>query len=299
MAKPFIPGRPHWWQWLTVLSLDAPLVAVVWQALFARILGVGLGWYQHVLLGLTVWIVYAADRWIEGWRLSAETVQTQRHFFYIRWRWPVFGIGFAAIIFCAVLALTHLDRREWAAGFILVAPILVYLLSHQLVHRHHPWRVPKEICIACIFCLGTALAPAVLALPANQSIYHALRDIGAAPLAPLWIPLGLFGLLCLANLALISTWEADVDQKHGQTSVALQFARGLRLIRALPWLLAALGLAAAFGTHHMDRTTGLCVTASGLLLGWLDLLEPKLGREAARAFVDLALLTPAVALLFA
>jgi len=298
MAKPFIPGRPHWWQWLTVLSLDAPLVAVVWQALFARILGVNLGWYQHVLLGLTVWVVYAADRWIEGWRLSVETVQTQRHFFYIRWRWPVFGIGFAAIVFCAALALTHLGRREWTAGFILVAPILLYLLSHQLVHRHHPWRVPKEICIAGIFCLGTALAPAVLALPAHLQVCHVIRDIGSESLEPLWVPLGLFGLLCLANLALISAWETEVDQKHGQTSVALQFSRGLRLIRILPWLLAALGFAATFGARDMDRTTGLYVAASGLLLGCLDRLEFKIGREAARAFVDLALLTPAVALLF-
>ena len=280
-----------------MLSLDAPLVAVVWQALFARILGVDLGWYQHVLLGLTVWIVYAADRWIEGWRLSAETVQTQRHFFYIRWRWPVFGVGFAAIVFCAVLALTHLGRREWTAGFILVAPILVYLLSHQLVHRHHPWRVPKEICIACIFCLGTALAPAVLALPAHRQVCHVICDIGSEHLEPLWVPLGLFGLLCLANLALISAWETEVDQKHGQTSVALQFARGRRLIRALPWLLAVLGLAATWGVYNLNRTIGQCVTASGLLLGCLDLLEPKIGREAARAFVDLTLLTPVIALL--
>ena len=39
--KPFVPGRPHWWQWLTILSLDAPVVAVLWQWLLARVAGIG------------------------------------------------------------------------------------------------------------------------------------------------------------------------------------------------------------------------------------------------------------------
>ena len=298
MLKPFTPGRPHWWQWLTVLSLDAPLVAVVWQGLFAHILEVRLGWYQYVLLGLTVWIVYAADRWIEGWRLSPDTVKTQRHSFYIRWRWPVFGVGVVAIAGCALIALTRLGLREWLAGFILVAPTLVYLLSHQLLHRLNPWRVPKEICIALIFCLGTALAPLVLALPAQIQVCHVIRDVGPGTLAALWGPLGLFGLLCFTNLALISAWEYEVDKQHGQTSLALQFSRRLDLIHTLPWLLALLGFIAALRTHDAERMAALCVTASALLLATLDRAEPKLGREAARALVDLALLTPAVVLLF-
>jgi len=297
MPPPSTPEHPPWWQWLPVLSVDAPLVALVWQSLFARILGVHLGWYQHVLLGLTVWIVYAADRWIEGWLLSAENVQTQRHLFYIRWRWPVFAIGILAILVCADLALTRLGRREWAAGFILVVPVLVYLISHQLVHRHHPWRVPKEICIAVIFCLGTALAPIVLALPPDLRTARWISGVALGRLEPLWVPLALFGMLCFANLALISAWEAEVDTRHGQTSLALQFSNRLNLIHALPWLLVVLGFVAALGTHDLDRITGLCVAGSGSLLGFLDRLEPRMGRESARALVDLTLLTPALALL--
>ncbi|HTJ79164.1 MAG TPA: hypothetical protein VL357_09225 [Rariglobus sp.] len=298
MEEPLTPGHPPWWQWLTVLSLDAPLVAVLWQDLFARILGVSLGWHQYALLGLTVWIVYVADRWIEGWLLSADNVHTQRHSFYIRWRWPVFGLGVAAAAFCAFIVFTRLGPREWMAGVVLIIPVLIYLLSHQLVHRHNPWRVPKEICIAVIFCLGTTLAPVVIALPADLRDVHVVNGLLLGRLEPLWVPLGLFGLLCLANLALISAWETEVDEKHGQTSIALQFSGSLRLIRGLPWVLTLLGFLAAFGTHNLDRIAGLCVAGSGLLLGGLDRLEPKIGRESARTLVDLALLTPAVALLF-
>ena len=279
MSQPFTPGRPHWWQWLTVLSLDAPLVAVLWQGLFASTLGVRLGWHDPVLIGLAVWIVYAADRWIEGWRLDPEIVRTQRHYFYIRWRWPVFAVGLAAIIATTAIAITRLDGREFKAGFVLLIPTLLYLFSHQLVHRHHPLRLPKEICIAVIFALGCALAPAV----------QAPDQIPA-----LAIPVTLFGLLCLADCALIASWEKDVDTVHGQTSLALQWTRGLILIRALPWLLCASGLMAI---PFIQPRFALCVAASGLLLGVLDIAHPRIGRQATRAAVDVALMTPAIFLL--
>ncbi len=84
--KPFTPGRPHWWQWPTVLSLDAPAIALVWQALLARVVQVTLGWPEAFVLGCSVWLAYAADRWIEGWRLDPAQIRTQRHYFYQRWR---------------------------------------------------------------------------------------------------------------------------------------------------------------------------------------------------------------------
>ena len=296
MPQSFKPGKPYWWQWLTVLSLDAPLVALAWQALFARILKVQLPWPQTVLLGLAVWVIYAADRWIEGWRLSPETVLTQRHHFYILWRWPVFMIGIAVILVGLSLAIAWLPNRAWAASIVLAIPTSVYLLSHQFFHREHPGRIPKELCIAILFPLGTVLAPVVLALPTMLQ-WQSAEEIISGRLAALWIPLGLFGLLCLANLVLISAWETEVDAQHGQTSLALQFSHRLGLIRSLPWLLASLGAAASVGMHGIDRAAGICATVSAILLGLLDYVEPRIGRQAARIFVDLTLLTPAVALL--
>ena len=41
--------------WITVLSLDAPAVAVLWQLLFAHSFRVQLGWSVTVLLALVVW----------------------------------------------------------------------------------------------------------------------------------------------------------------------------------------------------------------------------------------------------
>lgn len=275
-------GRPLWWQWLTVLSLDAPLVAVLWQALFARVVEVRLPWHDPLLLGLAVWIVYAADRWIEGWRLQPETVQTPRHLFYIRHRWPVFGTGVVAMASVAVIAFTHLESREFKAGLLLVIPTLVYLLSHQLLHRHHPLRLPKEICIAVIFTLGCALAPAV----------H-----GQEHLARLGGPALLFCLLCFTNCALISVWEKEVDACHGQTSLALQLKSRSGLIHLLPWLLMAAALAPFAAGDPASGPFAVCAALSGLLMGLLDLAQPRIGRIPSRAAVDITLMTPVFVLL--
>src|SRR5580658_7946163 len=84
--------RPRWWQWPTVLSLDAPAVALLWQWLLGWIAAVPLPAPRAFVLGASVWLAYSADRWIEGWRLSPERIRTKRHYFYQRWRWPVAAV---------------------------------------------------------------------------------------------------------------------------------------------------------------------------------------------------------------
>jgi hypothetical protein len=274
-------SRTPWWQWPSTLSLDAPLVAVLWQFLFARKVGVTLDWHDPALLGLAVWIIYAADRWIEGWRLDLSTAQTLRHQFYIRHRWPVFWTGLFAITATLIIAIACLNEAEFKAGFVLLIPTLLYLFSHQLVHRHHPLRLPKEIVIAVIFAIGCALAPAVVAPEKIPSLL---------------VPAALFGLLCFANCALIASWEKSVDSHHGQTSLALQLKDRWALIHALPWLLLVAGLASAMLDPAPAHPGAYCTAASGLLLGLLDRAQPRLGRETARAWIDFTLMTPVVLL---
>jgi hypothetical protein len=179
-------------------------------------------------------------------------------------------------------AFTQLRSREIAIGLIVLAPVLIYLLSHQLVHRDHPWRVPKEFCVALLFAAGVSCFPIA-------------REPGA--LRMLSIPLVLFGSLCLANCTLISLWETEVDRTHGQTSIALQYPRGHRLVRLLPWLLAL--LSAGFAAHETGavQIAALCAAASGGMLGAVDLAHVRCGRQLARVLADMALTTPLVPLL--
>lgn len=279
----YVPGRPHWWQWLTVLSLDAPLVAITWQLALARVAGTSLRAHHTFILGGAVWLAYAIDRWIEGWRLDPAQIGTQRHWFYQRWRWPIAVVWVGVLVAAVGLSFTQLTRAELEAGLLLLVPVAIYLLSHQFLHRDRRWRAPKEICVALLFAIGVVCFPV-----ANRP------DAWGA----LALPLILFGLLCFADCALISLWEDEVDRSHGQTSLALQFPRGRPYVRALPWVIAGLGVVAIIVTRPEQPEISACAVASGLLLGGLDLVHRKLGRQLSRALVDLTLLTPLVYLLW-
>ena len=280
MNEPVI-GRPRWWQWPTVLSLDAPAVALLWQWQLAWAAGVALATSRAVILGAAVWLVYSADRWIEGRRLETDAIRTQRHYFYHRWRGPVAVIWMIVASAGLTAAFTRLSGREIAAGLLLLTPVLIYLISHQHLHRHSPRRVPKEICVGLLFGAGVAVFVAVAP---------------AVRLGALAGPLVLFMLLCFDNCVLISGWETAVDHSHNQMSFARQFPRGMALGRGLPWILA--GVAAVMGAKASvaARPAFFCAGASGALLGLVDIAERRVGREVARVLADVALMTPVVSL---
>jgi hypothetical protein len=278
----FVPGRVRWWQWLTVLSLDAPLVAGTWQWAVSHAASLPLKPHHAALLGIGVWLAYAADRWIEGWRLTPETVRTQRHYFFLRWRWPAFVIWSVVLIGAVILALRELGAREWFFSLALLGPTLAYLLSHQFLHREHPWRVPKELCVAAILSVGVSLYPAATA------------PLTLSALLPLLAPTGLFFLLALANCLLISDWEREVDRAQGQTSLALRYRSARALAARLPWAVTALALALALTQEGSPRAVAFCSAVSAALLGWLGLAQARFGRQRARVLADLVLLVPLV-----
>lgn len=278
------PLSPRWWQWLTVLSLDAPAVAVTWQCLLAHVAEVRLSWAPVFILGASVWLAYAFDRWLEGLRLQPHEVKTTRHAFYQRHRGSVAVIWVLVLLTDVAVSIAELGRREFLAGLILLAPVALYLLSHQLIHRLNEWRVPKEICVAFLITGGVGV---FLASPPHANL-EALTG-----------PLVLLLVLCFSNCALISAWEHHVDLSQGQTSLSVTFDRAALFSRIVPWLLALASLLAAWRWTGASRTAALCVVASCALLIVLDRLERAVGWRVARVLVDLTLLTPLAPLLVA
>jgi len=278
-APQIISRTPHWWQWPTVLSLDAPAVALAWQWQLSQVARFSPSWPHVFILGASTWLAYAADRWIEGWRLAPDQIRTQRHQFYQRWRWPIGVIWIAILGADFAVAVLRLDRREFNAGLLLLTPVLAYLLSHQLVHRDRRWRAPKEICVAFLFAGGATI------------FSFAQPEV---PWRPLLAPLILFFSLCFANCALISVWEHEVDRAHGQTSLSLQSRHARQFMHIFPWALAlAAGALGSIATKSA-RPAAWCVAVSAGLLGAVDLAETSLGRQPARVLADFALLTPFV-----
>ena len=57
--------RPPIWLWFNVLSLDAPLIALVWQDFLSRCYPTMLLPQGRAVRGLTVWAIYLADRLLD------------------------------------------------------------------------------------------------------------------------------------------------------------------------------------------------------------------------------------------
>ena len=282
----FVSARPHWWQWFTILSLDAVSVSLTWQWWFARGLHVHSRPPEIIVLGASVWLAYTADRWIEAVRLPTIELQTQRHRFAARWRWPIMIVWLIFFAADVTLAFTGLSARELETGFLLLAAVAAYLLSHQLYHRHHPGRLPKEICVAVLITAGALLFPALTS--------------GGALISLVLVALH-FLALCLVNCLLISRWERDIDVAQGQQSLALepQLRHAFRLVPVLPWLLAlesgalalrppSNGFADLLWSHHFF----LSIAMSAALLGVVDRREKHTGWQPARVLADVVLLTP-------
>jgi hypothetical protein len=281
-VQPAVLKKPRWWLWPTILSLDAPAVVLLWQGVVARSASVPVGAPERFVLGCSVWLAYAADRWIEGWRLEPDRILTHRHGFHIRRRWEIFAVWAAALMLDVAVALRGLSATELRCGALLLLAVAAYLLSHQLVHRQSRWRAPKEACVALLLTAGTAVF--VASAPGAQT-------------APMAAALGFFSALCFANCALISLWEDEVDRSHGQTSLALQFRWAAAPGKALPWVIAAGATLAWAAAGPAVRPAAACAAASGLLLGLVDRGESRMGRMAARVLADVALMTPLVLLL--
>jgi hypothetical protein len=257
--------------------LDAPAVAVVWQALTAHGASAPLRFHHVFLLASSVWLSYTADRWIEGWRLSPATVRTQRHYFAMRWRWPLFAVWVAMMAVSIAIAIRSLTRAEWTACLGLLAPTLAYLLSHQFIHRGARFRLPKEVCVAGHLAAGAGVFPAAS---------------DTARVAALCLSVALFFVLAFANCALISEWEREVDRAQQQVSLAQNERLNRRLARGALALAGIAGAVILVENISGARPLGAAAVMSAAALAAVSAATPRWGRERSRVLADVALMTP-------
>lgn len=265
--------------WLSILCLDAPLVAVVWQWLFARSFGARLSLSLRVLLFLTAWLIYLGDRFADTIRLPAEAPISLRHRFC---RQHIVGWWLAIVVIFVVdtsLALRTLDLQMLLLGGTLAAICGLYLFAnHSLGGR---WRsLPmKEKAIGALFAAGTTLA-VVGQLP-GLTISFGFAVI-------------LFAVLCTFNCLCIAAWERELDAAQGKTSLLTGWPAVARLLKPLGFTIAGSALVLAV-VWRFAAPLWLCIAASALLLVRLH-SATSIQRDTRTALADLVLLTPVVIL---
>ena len=267
--------------WLTVLSLDAPTVAALWQRLFARAFRVQLAAGVTALLALVVWLIYVADRALDTLKVPARGAEAARHIFYRRHLWA-FAVPFCAgLSLAAWMALMQLDVRTFRHGVILLLAVGAYLFAVHKLARGRNW-LPKEMLVGVLFALGTCF-------PVWERMPKGL---------PLLAPYLIFTVLCWMNCAAIEfeEWKRLRHQKFGTPHpwtvwMGRHFAVLCLFIGA-----SALSLL-VFGTGH---TTWQLVTSellSALAFGAIWHKGETLSIDRFRVLMDVALFTPALFLL--
>jgi hypothetical protein len=256
-SPPYVP-RP--WLWPNLLSLDAPIVAVLWQILFARCFHADVDLMSAVLLVLAVWLIYTADRLLDA---RSHTSRLPRHVFY-RHNWPaVAPVWIAVLALAGWLAWTRLPPALFERGTALLTVVVAYFFA---VHRLRlQW--PKELAVAVLFALGASLA----------AWGHVRSMVDAATIV-------LFSCLCWINCAAIEKWEGDKweDDKWDRQFPAWPVGAAALCVAAVAMVLLA---------AHRPVLSG-AETASALVFVAIDRGRARLSRDALRVLADVALLSP-------
>ncbi len=262
------PARIRWWQWPNVLALDAALIAVGWQQVLA--MG-GLGLAAAVVLGLSVWLVYTADRWLDARALRPDQLVTARHRFARRWQKEIILIWGTVLVADVAIALGGLSREQLQAGFALLGVTLLYAVA---VHRR--WKIPKELLVAGIFTAGVCLF-----VPFHWGEHcNCMHEWGYPMLNSLF-------LLALGNCVIIAFRERELDQLMGRHSLARRWPLSIWLIIGL----LAVHLIWLAGAHFSQAAFAL-VAACSLGLIALQTLGQRLSPEVFRVLADSLLLLP-------
>jgi hypothetical protein len=242
--------------WPNLLSLDAPLVAVLWQILFVRCFRAQPNIAAAVLLVAAVWLIYSADRMLDAWRGS---VNRPRHEFCRRhWR-AVLPVWSGVFVLAGCFSWFVLPPSLFDRGAVLLAAVVLYFLAVHVAPPGFRRLWPKEAMVGLLFALGASIAA-----------WNHLR--GPADL----LTLLLFSCLCWINCIAIEQWEAGSDQ----------WPVGL--------LAAGVALAAILLLWQERPILGSAESASALAFVWLDRCRSRLSLDAQRILADAALLSPVI-----
>ena len=253
-----------------LLSLDAPTVAAVWTWFVARCARVPLPWTVTAAMFVSVWLLYAADRLLDGRGAGQEGELEERHRFHREHRGKFMGMMGLGVV-ALVPLVAAMARRPVSAFWPFVELGAALAAWFGVIHLARPLgslRGAKELAPGLFF--GAAVF---------------LPTLAQAPGLRLWLEVAAvaFGLMCWLNCRLIDRWEHAVG---GGRTPALVAAVGV----------VSVGLAAVRLEPMTPVLLAVSLAGAGLLA--LNRVQERLERTTLRAAADLVLLTPLVVVLW-
>jgi hypothetical protein len=258
--------------WLSVLCLDAPIVAVSWQWLFARTLRIAVPMAEREALFLTAWLIYLADRLADS--IVSETPQSARQQFCSGHKYFWIGLIAVAGLLDIEIILCCVKHETIVRGLYLGGIALAYLAINHFLSKLWGAIPIKEVTVGFLFAAGTLLAVMPQLIAARSTII-----VAAA----------LFASLCVLNCISIAVWERDLDRARQKYSIATRWPGVKPWAQVLPLPLAAV-CGALIVIDRAIWPLVACLGLSAVLLFALHFLSIRTDERTALG--DLVLLTP-------
>ncbi|WP_149496478.1 hypothetical protein [Roseiconus lacunae] len=216
-----------------LLSLDAVTVGLVWMSIFSiQFLNRWPHGYEYISIGGAIWIIYTADRILDGLAVTDDATATERHRFHRQHRRRMTLLWCVAVTTVAWVAATAATERQLRGGILMIAFAICYLVSAQWLNRARTL-IPKEFRAGILFAFGVTLTCWTSTESPPQGSLAICTFLAA----------GLFTINCL----LVSTLEIKIDSVQGSDSLARRIP--LRTASQTFWIVA-----------HAITTTGALVT---------------------------------------
>jgi hypothetical protein len=274
--------RSSCWEWPQKVSLEAPLIAVVWLAALAKVHGLVLMPEIYLGLGLMVWGIYLVERIMDARRWDVAVPWTARHAFCVRHRKFLIWLGLP-ILAGIVVWLALYRMPVWLFEHCrMIGSLVVAYMGWQL------WRsgrggdseseLPKSIVAASLFALGVGAGV-----------------FGQGDRYPDWVVLT--GQSLLSGMFAINLLGLSIVEQRSESN--LESAR----LNAAYVVILVLTLAGVIWiwTPAVDvegplRQMSLGVLAAAVVMGAFHLKRARFSAIAYRCWVDAALFWAAVGL---
>jgi hypothetical protein len=306
-------NRTPWWLLPNLLSLDAPLVAVVWMWILAKSMRVVyVETHAYWLLAAAVWSVYVLDRLLDAWRFkgSVEEMSSRHRFHYKYWK-LLLPIVMGVIVYCAYSSFHIASDALLTAGVSGTGMVILYILVRKFDQGEVAYS--KNFIAAMTFSFGVSAPIVVESIQLDKGFYdlwfhftsqsdvnfllalrHGLVNFLLMTVSTVgvvfsssFLPI-LFGLLCFVNITGIDLWEksrkSDSDEVKEECEALL--GSGLFILAAISLYLAAYKLS------EYERPLCYVVMVSVALFHLINKNRSKFYLDAQRVLADLAMILP-------
>lgn len=290
MVRRFMPDRRlPLWLYPNLLSLDAPLVAVLWLWVFGRIWRADyLPVPAYLVLGLAVWAIYIFDRLFDAsLRSGSPDLLEERHRFHTRHKKAFVLCGALAAGSALLLTLVALPIQIFSYAVFGGLLVLIFFgLSIFSSRRKGEVEYGKNAVAGFAFSYGTALAAHVF-VPTLNNIGIRFLDLAVHP------EVLVFGVLCIVNIIAIDVWEYSLqtpdpeERANAELSITLPLA-----VLALASVVFALMARCDEQSENVVRYFYISILVGSALLYILGRCRNRFTACQLRVLADVAMIVP-------